>query len=64
MSPSGLAPIPDFITSYCFNDPSPCQLAISSQMQRLGEKPSLFRAEYASFLTVLFVPRIDKSLCL
>ena len=62
--PSGLAPIPDFMTSYCFRPLSPSQAATSSQMQRLGLKPSLFFAENAIFLTDAFVPGIARSDCL
>ena len=62
--PSGLAPIPDFITSYCFNPASPSHDAISSQMQRLGLNPSDFFALNAIFLTVEFVAGIAKSLIL
>ena len=55
MIPSGRAPMPDFITSYCFSPASPCQLATSSQIHKDGLNPSLFFAENAIFLTVLFV---------
>ena len=53
--PSSLAPIPDFITSYCLRPASPSHDAISSHTQRLGLKPSDFLALNAIFLTVEFV---------
>ena len=50
-SPISLAPMPDFMTSYCFSPASPCQLAISSQIVSEGLKPSDFFALNAIFLT-------------
>ena len=47
------APSADFITSYCFNPPSPRQLATSSLTTKCGLKPSDFFALKASgFITV------------
>ena len=46
------APIPDFMTSYCFSPRSPSQEASSSQIQTDGLKPSDFFAENAIFLIV------------
>ena len=64
MTKEDLAPIADFITSYCFRPASPSQEATSSQIVSDGLKPSDFFAENAIFLTVLFVAGIDRSDCL
>ena len=63
-SPSNLAPIPLFMTSYWRRPFSPSHAAISSQMQSDGLKPSLFFALKAIFLTLLFVPIMARSDCL
>ena len=52
---SVLAPVPDFITSYCFRPESPSQAATSSHTVIDGLNPSDFLAEKAIFFTVEFV---------
>ena len=61
--PSGLAPMPLFITSYCFRPWSPGHAATSSMIASEGLKPSDLFAENAIFFTAEFVPGIARSLC-
>ena len=60
--PSSLAPMPDFMTSYCFKPASPSHEAISSHTHKLGLNPSDFFALNAIFLTCAFVAMIYRSL--
>ena len=59
--PSSLAPMPDFITSYCLSPASPSHDAISSHTHKLGLNPSDFFALNAIFFTVELVAVIYRS---
>ena len=61
---SGLAPIPLFMTSYCFNPASPCHDAISSQMHNEGLNPSDRFELNAIFFTCPLLMGRYKSDCL
>ena len=62
-NPSGRAPIPDFMTSYCFRPLSPSHAATSSHMHKDGLKPSDFLEENAIFFTMPLLLGKYKSLC-